>query len=152
MINSLDRPKMANRGSAKRRVPKCQYCGSRAEQDNGTRIYGRNMSKTFWVCEKYPECDAYVGCYPHGSGMKPLGSLANLELRTWRKRAHAVFDPLWREDISKSGTSKGVARRKAYAWLAKSLGIEIDDCHIGHFDIAACQRVVELCAATDAKY
>ena len=77
-------------------------------------------------------CNAYVGCYPDG---RPLGRLANAELRRAKMAAHAAFDPVW-----KSGR---MARSEAYSWLSKQLGIRPEDTHIGMFDVEMCNQVVE---------
>jgi hypothetical protein len=36
-------------------------------------------------------------------------------------------------------------RHEAYGWLANQLGLSRDDCHIGMFDVAQCERVVRVC-------
>jgi hypothetical protein len=55
--------------------------------------------------------------------------------------AHGAFDPLWQ-----SGT---MSRRSAYDWLALQLDLPVSACHMVLFDVAMCQRVVEVCAASD---
>ena len=70
-----------------------------------------------------------------GDGTKPLGRLANAELRQWKQRAHAAFDPVWK--------ARHMSRRDAYAWLAGQMGIKPQDCHIGMFDVNQCRAVVE---------
>lgn len=35
-----------------------------------------------------------------------------------------------------------MSRRAAYSWLAKQLGIEEKDCHIGMFNLEQCAAVV----------
>ena len=86
----------------------------------------------FWRCVP---CGARVGCHPGTTD--PLGTLADLDLRRARTKAHAAFDPIW-----KSGRMK---RRDAYSWLATRLGIPWDACHIGGFDEATCRNVVAIC-------
>lgn len=88
--------------------------------------------KRFWLCAP---CDAYVGC--HEGTERPLGRLANAELRRAKMAAHAVFDPLWRNGHMK--------RSQAYGWLADQLGIPCTECHIGEFDVDRCRLVVALC-------
>lgn len=113
----------------------CGYCQLPAQKVTGAVIYPHRPDlkhKVIYAC--FP-CDAYVGCHPGTD--RPLGLLANAELRAARQAAHAAFDPIWR------GTA--VSRTKAYAWLAQALQLETRRCHIGMFDIALCQRVVELC-------
>jgi hypothetical protein len=65
--------------------------------------------------------------------------------------AHAAFDPLWQQwreaypDYVRAPSHvRSAARGRAYAWLADQLGIAKADCHIGHFDVAQCQRVVDV--------
>ena len=117
--------------------PRCPYCGEEAVLKDSKVIYRRSYGMA-WICWNYPQCDAYVGC--HKGTDKPLGRLANKELREAKKAAHAAFDPLWLKAKDRRGE-----RHKAYAWLAESLGIERDDCHIGMFDVETCKRVVALC-------
>lgn len=143
---------MSSRGGRKRKgkgkrqgrtdAPACPYCERTARLVNGHAIYpqagpwlGR---KPFWLCSG---CNAYVGCHPGTT--RPLGRLANAELRRWKIEAHKAFDPLW-----KSG---GMTRREAYHWLAGQLDIPGRQCHIGMFDEATCRRVVELVAQRDTE-
>jgi hypothetical protein len=102
---------------------------------NGTSIYPnlpKLAKKTYWACMP---CRAWVGCHPHT--ITPLGILANAELRQARMAAHAAFDPLW--------TNGKVSRSQAYGWLAQKLGLAREHVHIGMFDKATCQRVVDEC-------
>lgn len=92
-----------------------------------------------WYCEP---CNAWVGV--HKGTDKPLGRLANAELRELKKEAHKYFDPLW-EMKMKQGYKKGHARAKAYKWLAGEMGIDGKLCHIGMFDEDQCGRVIEIC-------
>lgn len=88
-------------------------------------------------------CKAWVGV--HDGTDKPLGRLANAELRSAKVHAHDCFDPLWLGKIRRDGCSKKQARMAGYKWLADQLGIETDRCHIGMFDVDMCNRVVEVC-------
>ena len=94
-------------------------------------IYGRSYGLVYY-CEP---CQAWVGCHPEST--RPLGRLANSELRLAKREAHAAFDPIW-----KTGKKK---RNQAYGWLALKLGIPRYRCHIGMFDVALCARAVEVC-------
>ena len=85
-------------------------------------------SKKFFVCTP---CDARVGCHANG---KPLGRLADAELRTAKMRAHSAFDKLW-----KNG---GMSRNDAYRWLAGKLGVK--KVHIGEMDVDECELVIRL--------
>lgn len=121
----------------------CPYCNNSAVLVGGDTIYPHRpdlRDKHFYRCAP---CKAWVGCHP---GTKtPLGRLANAELREWKSKAHAAFDPLWKRKIAR-GVKKNEARGAGYAWLADQLGIKREDCHVGMFDTSTCQRVVEICA------
>ena len=113
----------------------CSYCNNEAELVNGDVIYPHRPNLhhlRFWQCAP---CDARVGC--HEGTERPLGRLANAELRQAKMAAHAVFDPLW-----KGGP---MTRNTAYGWLADQLGIPRTECHIGMFDVDRCRLVVALC-------
>lgn len=115
----------------------CDYCDQRSKLVTGRVLYPHRPDlyhKHFYLCEP---CGAYVGCHKNSQYHAPLGRLANAELRGWKNRAHAAFDPLWQSD--------SMTRGKAYAWLAEALDLDIQYCHIGMFDIAMCQKVVAVC-------
>lgn len=113
----------------------CPYCQKPAEfLSCSAEIYhGRDFGPVY-VCRP---CDARVGC--HKGTAKPLGRLANAELRRWKERAHNALDSLWKHG--------GVSRREAYKLLSEWLEIDKNDCHIGMFDIPMCKRVVEFARA-----
>lgn len=116
-------------------APTCPYCGNPAVLVHGTVVYPHRpdlKAKQFWNCAP---CGAYVGCHPGTT--KPLGRLADRELRNWKRNAHTYFDPIWQ-------TGK-LERTKAYGWLAKELGMPQHKCHIGMFDVETCRRVVAAC-------
>ena len=108
---------------------KCPYCNKEAEWTANKVIYGKNYGKSYmcWYCKN---CDAYVGC--HENTKVPLGSMANKELRDWRKKAHAIIDPLW-----KSGKMK---RKEVYAKLKEQFGFEV---HVAKSDIDMCKRIIK---------
>lgn len=121
----------------------CDYCHRDAELVKGNVIYPHRpdlFARWFWRCEP---CGAWVGCHARGrgewDGKRPLGRLANAELRRAKQAAHGAFDPLWR--------SGAMGRRDAYAWLAEQLGIAIQNCHIGKFDVDGCRAVVAAVSA-----
>ena len=118
----------------------CAYCNKPAELVTGKEIYPHRQdlfTKKFWRCRP---CNAYVGCHKpnigYGDGTRPLGRLANAELRAAKSAAHVAFDPVWQEGVVKRGS--------AYAWLAEKLGIQAKQCHIGEFDVDQCKRVVQI--------
>lgn len=127
-------------------IPTCPYCNNRARLVTGLVIYPRRPDlghKKFWHCAP---CRAYVGCHDagvgQGNGTKPLGRLANAELRAAKKRAHFAFDMLWLDK-----TNKRRARQAAYTWLAAAMGLPVERCHIGEMDVQQCEQVVQLVTA-----
>jgi hypothetical protein len=115
--------------------PICPYCQNSSMLVTGAEVYPHRpdlVQLYFYRCQP---CDAFVGCHPGST--KPLGRLANAELRRAKSAAHAAFDPLWKQGA--------MHRSSAYAWLAQMLGIAGSDCHIGLFDVEMCNRVVEIC-------
>lgn len=132
--------------------PICDYCGQQAQLVDGAVIYPHRKdlkSLRFWQCAP---CDAYVGCHKENAflpglglsdGTWPLGRLANEELRRWKSKAHAAFDPVW-----KSGR---MHRRTAYAWLAVRLNLRPGECHIGMFDVERCKAAVACVQSLDSE-
>lgn len=123
----------------------CPYCFKPAVLVDSAVVYGGRSFGLVWLCNP---CQAWVGV--HKGTNTPKGRLANKELRQWKIRAHAAFDPMWEQKLTVERRAdpkypKKKARGKAYAWLAKQLGIRFEDCHIGMFDVETCQRVVEIC-------
>lgn len=117
-------------------TPICPYCEQFSKRVKGRDIYPNRVdlkSKTFYECKR---CKAYVGC--HKGTDKPLGRLANPELRYYKKLAHKAFDPLWRAEDSE------LSRTDAYAWLAKKMNIPASKCHIGMFDVHQCIEAIRL--------
>jgi hypothetical protein len=121
--------------------PVCEYCGALAERVTGAEIYAHRKDlghKIFWRCVP---CKAWVGC--HLGSDRPLGRLANEELRNWKRAAHDAFDPLWRT-VGNNKKRQREAKSRAYAALARELGIPREEAHIGMFDIDLCRRTVAI--------
>lgn len=124
----------------------CPYCNLDAHLVSGDTIYPHRPDLHhlhFWHCAP---CGAYVGC--HRGTERPLGGLANVELRLAKQQAHAAFDPLWKFHTWTDGYQT-MTRDAAYEWLADQLGMSRADCHVGMFDVEQCQRVVEICNERD---
>lgn len=105
----------------------CAYCGRKT-------MLRKTQYGWQWACLP---CGAWVGC--HKGTSHALGRVADAELRRWKMVAHDWFDPLWQNG--------GFSRSGAYHWLAKNLGLTVDECHIGMFDVATCEKVVTLAKA-----
>ena len=121
---------MSHRGTDMRQVI-CPYCDQQARYMDSKHIYHGVSYGMSYVCLP---CQAWVGV--HKGSDKPLGRLANAELRSWKIKAHAAFDPLWK--------SKKMSRGAAYRLLQDKLGIDKSECHIGMFDVDTCKRTIEV--------
>lgn len=66
------------------------------------------------------------------------GTLADNELREYRKQAHYWFDKLWQQP------TRITSRYKAYGWLAYQMHLKREDTHIAHFEIEQCKKVIKL--------
>lgn len=95
----------------------------------------------FYGCSTFPACRGTHGAHPDG---RPLGKPATLETKRARMEAHQQFDKLWQDPSVPLGVVK-FRRTRAYAWLAAQLKLTADECHIGQFDKAMCERVIALC-------
>lgn len=115
----------------------CPYCGGLATLKDSAIIYNGVSHGLVYICENFPICDSYVGT--HRKTLKPLGRLADKELRVLKQQAHKYFDFLWKNRLQKH------ARKRAYKWLSKQLGLHYDDCHIGYFNVEMTLKVIKLC-------
>lgn len=112
----------------------CPYCGGRAELANSSVIYGTDYGYVY-LCRCVPDW-AYVGCIKGTT--RPLGHLADKELREARKRAHEVFDAQWKEG--------SMSRSEAYRWLAEAINVPDEECHIAKFGLEHCRRTIDMCS------
>ena len=110
----------------------CPFCCSRVSLIDSAKIFGCNYG-FIYLCDSYPNCDARVGRHP--GSIKPLGTLADKQLRKWRSFVHRKFDPLWQSGVFSS-------RQAAYKWLSKAMKLPLDKTHVAMFDIRQCQRAI----------
>lgn len=121
----------------KDKLPKPDFCDNCCEFTVSIKthkeVYGRNYG--YWpylyFCDS---CKAYVGIHP-GTDI-PLGTMADEELRLWRKKAKVPFEK-WRK-------RSGISRSYAYSILAEKLQIPVNECHFGWFDLDMCKDVFEV--------
>jgi hypothetical protein len=117
-------------GAVRLKTVICPYCGRQAEYVDSSIIYGLSYGMIY-LCRP---CDAYVGV--HKGTDRPLGRLADNELRRWKKEAHVNFDRLWKHG--------NMTRGEAYVWLSRQMDIPVSETHIGMFDVAQCKQVVSI--------
>ena len=113
---------------------RCPFCRSSVSLIDSAKIFGCSYG-FIYLCDSYPKCDAKVGCHP--GSIKPLGTLADRELRRWRSLVHRKFDPLWKSGVFSS-------RQIAYKWLSKAMKLPLERTHVAMFDIRQCQRAITL--------
>lgn len=112
----------------------CRYCGSPVVYTSNAEIYGKEYGTG--KCYLCRNCRAFVGVHPGTN--KPLGTLANEELRRYRQATHYWFDQIWKKPL------RLTTRYKAYAWLSEQLGISKEKTHIGMFEKEECVKTIKL--------
>ena len=111
----------------------CDYCGKPAQFVDSALVYHGHSYGRVYYC---PDCQAWVGV--HKGTDRPLGRLADAELRRWKRIAHMNFDRIWRNN-------RRMSRKKAYEWLSSQMGLPAEETHIGMFDVGRCKEVIALC-------
>jgi hypothetical protein len=110
----------------------CPYCNQPAKYGPNEYFYNGKRYGRSYMCYYCKPCGAYVGT--HNNTTVPLGTMANQELRKWRKEAHNAFDRVWK--------NKRISRKEAYRWLSKTLGVK--EIHIGESDIFTCKEIIKI--------
>ena len=116
----------------------CPYCGAPAICRPASTVHGASTwqkGSYLYLCSRWPACDSYVAA--HKKDLRPMGSLANKNLRRKRIRAHQALDELRQ--------SRHMEKWAAYLWLQGKLKLEPDNVHIGMFSEDMCDRVIALC-------
>ena len=117
---------------------RCPYCNSPAILRPAGTVYGRNVKTKgshLYVCSHWPECDAYVAA--HKSDNRPMGTLANGDLRHKRILAHKAME----EYRAKPRMDKW----GLYLWLQGKLNLDSRHAHVGMFTEEQCDRVMFEC-------
>ena len=105
----------------------CNICGGKVVYTSNDNIYGRKYGSG--MCYLCIACGAYVGTHKPRP-REALGLLADESMRKGKKLCHSIFDSKWK------GNHKSHKKRQdMYVWLSKMMGIPLDDCHFGYFDI-----------------
>lgn len=111
----------------------CPDCGSML-------ILASFQGKPLYRCARHKTtgCRGCHGAHPDGS---PMGTPAHWTVREVRKKAHGVFDLLWRGERSR------MTRGAAYRWLQGAMKMSEHDAHISRFDAAQCEMVLTMVRA-----
>lgn len=123
----------------------CPYCGGPVRRADSANVYGKSFG-WLYICSRYPECDAFVGCHQpnewHGhDGTEPKGRLADPDLRELKKKAHRLFDPLWQSSEERQAI---MTRREAYKRLALAMGLPSEVAHIGYMDTPQLESLIDI--------
>lgn len=106
---------------------RCNICGGPVVYCSNAQIYGREYGSGY--CYLCKQCGAYVGTHKPRP-KEALGLLADSNMRKGKMMCHDIFDRFWR------GEPKAHKKRNdLYRWLANKMGISVEDCHFGYFDI-----------------
>lgn len=120
------------------RPKRCPYCSGKVVLASASYVYpgNPNLSKNkVYVCTNFPTCSSYVGV--HKGTKNALGHIADEQLRRLKMEAHNIFDIIWKHgDKTRPG---------AYSWLARTLKIPMELCHIGYFTAPQCELVIKVC-------
>jgi len=122
----------------KREIVKCPYCGAYAMRRPASVVYGdaaRTENGYLFVCSRWPACDAYVSA--HLKSGRPMGTLANGDLRHKRILAHKALDEFRKR--------RHIEKWEAYLWLQSKLGLGKEQTHIAMFSEYRCDQVIALC-------
>lgn len=117
---------------------RCPYCGAQAVCRPANTVYGPDTIDTgsyLYLCSNWPSCDAYVGA--HKNDRRPMGTLANGDLRHKRILAHHALERLQKE--------RHMDRWAAYVWLQANFGLDKEHAHIGMFSEGMCEKLISLC-------
>ncbi len=120
----------------RRKPPRCPYCGAPMSLRPSSEIYpDHNSDRMLLVCNRYPQCNTYVGTNP--VTQEPLGIPADGDLRNLRIRTHNVFDQIWQNGI--------MSRDQAYRWMADSFCLKLKDAHIAQCSEYQCRELIRKC-------
>jgi len=125
----------------KRKPIKCPYCGAHAAYRPAAVVYGKSTKFAdayLYICSRWPSCDAYVSA--HKKSKKPMGTLANSELRHKRILAHRALKSLEKQ--------YKMEKRDVYIWLQSKLAFTEEQTHIAMFSEYLCDQVITLCRQT----
>jgi hypothetical protein len=127
-----------NKGKLIMKAQLCPYCEGKPKLTSSKVVYGKDYGP-IWLCS----CGAFVGCHPGTE--KPLGMVANQELRQLRKEAHHCFDLVWKTAVRVFGVSKHNARNHAYERLSLLTGTPRKYMHIAMLDEDECRNIINIC-------
>jgi ssDNA-binding Zn-finger/Zn-ribbon topoisomerase 1 len=91
----------------------------------------------FYSCSMFPACRASHGAHPDG---RPLGRPGTAEEKVARVCAHEAFDTMYK------GPNAPKSKSAAYQWMERVMDLTPEECHIGLFDMDACEELMRMVA------
>ena len=98
----------------------CVECNKDVEPKlvTGAMVYptcAKVAQDKYWMCNS---CKNFVGCHKNANKnkLRPLGIIANKELRQARIQIHKIIDPIWQKERMKRG--------EVYALISSELGYQ----------------------------
>lgn len=85
--------------------------------------------------QRLPSCDSYIGA--HKKSMRPMGTMADSNLRNKRIEAHRALDAIWKNGY--------MTKHSTYIWLQNRLNLREKDTHIGKFSYYLCEQTIREC-------
>ena len=105
----------------------CNLCGGRVEYVPNRKVYGIKRGSGW--CYRCTEGGADVGTHvPRPK--EAFGLLADDRMRLGKQFCHRLFDRRWL-----GAPNKRKERTRQYEWLAGRMGIPVEECHFGYFDL-----------------
>ena len=117
----------------------CNLCGGKVIFTSNILVYGKNYGSG--KCYYCTNCHAYVGTHVPRPN-EALGILSNKEMRNWKMKCHHRFDSFWKR--FSSSKKRHSARNRAYKRLAEELGIPVEECHFGWFDLDMLKKAYQI--------
>ena len=116
----------------------CPYCGKKAVLRPASYLYGEKRIFTpetmFYVCSGYPDCNAYVSA--NQKNHRPLGIMADGELRNLRIKTHRALREIW--------TQGYMTKNSTYHWLSGKLALPEKETHVAMFSTYRCRETIRL--------
>lgn len=98
-----------------------------------------------WLCA----CGNWAKAYDNSPTYKPMGLLADAELRDLQRVARVCLTTLWKGLLERrielrEAKSTRTVRAEAYGWLASVMEISIEQCDLAWFDKAQCRAAIDI--------
>ena len=115
----------------------CNLCGGKVIYTSNSIVYGKEYGNG--KCYLCTECGAYVSTH---KSKEATGILANNQMRKMKKKCLLLFNKQWSNRSSYKASQK--AMKKAYSELAEKLGISVEECNFGYFDLDMLNKAYEI--------